>query len=251
MTTPLAHDRWLRPVDVPAGAAVRLIMLPYSGAGAAAYRDWAPHLPSDVGCQRVQLPGRQDRHAEPPLETVEELVAALAAVLRDTDDNLPYALFGHSMGALVAYRLAVETRRPALLAVSGWSPAGGNAAALRALADGPDAGMLDAMRRMGTVPPGAMLSPELAGSVVPAFRADLHVCAAYADDAASVDCPVVAFAGRDDPLFPPDALRCWRDRTPDFRGLRVLPGGHMFVHDHPLVISADVVHLLREVAGTP
>jgi surfactin synthase thioesterase subunit len=243
-------ERWLRPPDADPRAALRLVMLPYSGAGAPVYHEWVSLLPSDVACQRIQLPGRLDRHDEPLLESVEAVVGSLVRVLDSTLDDRPYALFGHSMGALVAYRLAVALRQaagPALLAVSGWAPRAG-VASLRGLADQPDGVLIDAMRGLGTLPSGAA-TPELAALAVPAFRADLRVCAGYVDDEATVDCPVVAFAGRDDPLFPPASLRVWRDRTPSFLGVRVLPGDHMFVHRHAVSLATELVDLLRGYGG--
>src|SRR5579859_3905311 len=94
-------QRWItmpRPRQMPR---LRLFCLPYAGGGASMFRDWTTGLPADIDVCPILLPGRESRVREPAFSRVEPLVEALApAVLPYLD--VPYALFGHSMGALIA-----------------------------------------------------------------------------------------------------------------------------------------------------
>src|SRR5215470_713075 len=114
MTTVLSRP-WLRYEPTP--ATVRLICLPHAGAGAASFARWLGLFRPDIGIVRVQLPGREDAAGEPALRRVDEVVTALLPQLRRFDE--PIALYGHSMGALVAFELARELQSAVHLFVSG------------------------------------------------------------------------------------------------------------------------------------
>ncbi|MEU3610500.1 alpha/beta fold hydrolase [Streptomyces sp. NPDC035033] len=243
-----AVHRWLRPPEAEPDADVRLFLLHHSGGAATAYRDWPALLPAAVAAQAVQLPGRQDRRGEAPHTRLAPLVRELAAVLAADLDERPYAVFGHSMGALLGYRVTVELARqglpaPALLAVSGWSPRGFGTGGPRA----PDP--LDLMARLGSLPAEVGADPRLLGEAVRTLRADGAVCADHTDDGAAVACPVVAYTGRDDPLLAPGALHAWAGRTPDYLGCRTFPGGHFYLHAHTEAVTADLAQLLLRYAG--
>ena len=85
----------------------RLFCVPYAGGGAAVFRRWTPALADDVELVALQLPGRESRLAERAFESIAEIVEAVLPVIVSSSD-LPYALFGHSMGALVAFEAVVS-----------------------------------------------------------------------------------------------------------------------------------------------
>src|SRR5688572_21943118 len=100
MNVAVALDRWLlRPLS-PGDARLRLFCLPYAGGGASAFRLWPPALAPEVEVCPIQLPGRENRLLETPFTDVSALVAALATALEPAVDR-PFALFGHSLGALI------------------------------------------------------------------------------------------------------------------------------------------------------
>ncbi|MFD9571902.1 thioesterase II family protein [Streptomyces sp. NPDC059982] len=240
--------RWLHPADAEPDAGLRLFLLHHSGGGASMYREWPGQLPASVAVQAVQLPGRQERRREAPYTRLVPLAQALARVVSDELDGRAYAVFGHSMGALLGYRLTVELERrglpgPALLAVSGWAPRGFSAPA--ALSADP----LEALRLLGGLPPEVAADPELLAAAVRAMGADGAVCADHLDDGAAVGCPVVAYSGREDPLLAPEAMRSWAGRTPEFLGCRTFPGDHFYLRSHARAITADLAQLLPRYAA--
>ena len=91
-------------------ARVRLVCLPFAGGGASAFRTWPQELPLDIDVWAAQLPGRETRFADPAYTRMDRLVSDLAAAVCPNLDR-PYALFGHSIGSLVALELVRELRR--------------------------------------------------------------------------------------------------------------------------------------------
>lgn len=245
----MTRTGWLHPADADPAAAVRLFLFHHSGGSVAMYREWLPLLPSDVAGQCVALPGRAQRRHEPPFTRLAPLVAAVADVLDAELDDRPYAFFGHSMGALLAYRVAVELHRrgthaPGLVGASGWAPAGFTTPALGG--EDTDEEIVKAMLDLGGLPRQVRDDRELLGQAVSAMRADIAVCADdHAGDQAVLDSPVVAYSGRDDPLLTPEAMTSWATRTTEFLGHRRYPGGHFFLEAHAADITADLVQLLR------
>src|SRR5688500_9238008 len=113
----------LRRFSSSAHRLTRLVAFPWCGAGASVYRRLAPHLPDTIDFVAVQLPGREDRYGERPLLRMAEVVDSVIGDVMTLLDR-PEVLFGHSMGALIAYEVALAVRErigcePASLIVSG------------------------------------------------------------------------------------------------------------------------------------
>lgn len=212
----------------------RLFCLPYAGGAPAGYRVWADLLPADVEVCPVQLPGRGSRFREAPFRSTSELVAALADGLLPLLD-LPFALFGHSMGALVAFELARELRRregpvPFLLALSGHQ-APRRPAPEPPFSHLPDAEFLaEVRRRYDGIPPEVLAEEELLRLLLPVLRADIQVLESYAYAAEEpLDCTISCFGGEEDPHVSLGDLQAWRDETSGPLRVRTFPGGHFFV----------------------
>ncbi|CQR59825.1 thioesterase II family protein [Streptomyces leeuwenhoekii] len=252
--TPVPGD-WFHP---PKGdradrdAALVLFLLPHAGGGAAMFRDWLPLLPSDVAPRALTAPGREGRLAERPLQDWDALYGAVHDAVVAELDGGPYAVFGHCLGAHLAFRLTTRLTAeglpaPVLLGVSGWSPRG---FFRPTLADStmPEAELLAHIRRLGSFPEEVQRDPAMLARVLPALRADLRVAATFADDGAKATCPLVSYGGDADPLMvEPDAMTHWADRTSRYLGHAWLPGGHFFPEEHADQIAPHFVRTLRTV----
>jgi surfactin synthase thioesterase subunit len=249
--------RWFSPTEVRPEATLRLFLFPHAGSGASIYKDWPGLLPSNVSHQCVQLPGRQERRAEQTFTEMEPLVLALQDALYAELDDRPYALFGHCMGAQLAYRLALAIQRdggrgPVLVGASGWAPEGFLTPTLEQ-AYMPEEDLLGWIRNLGSVPKEIMEDPQALSLIIPAMRADLAVVASYVDDGAVLSCPVVTYSGNADQLMTLGAMASWASRTPQYFGNCEFQGDHFYISDpeNALAITSDLIrHIQRQIVAT-
>lgn len=226
--------------------AVRLLCLPYAGGSETTYLSWRHHLPSWIDVIPVPLPGRGSRIAELPLDECEQLVRQLRVELRSQMQG-PYALFGHSMGALLAYELAHQMREesdapPMALFVSGSVAPPHRIAHPEWLGD--DNSLLQMLEQMNGTPPELLADPEWRALLLPALRADFRLCARYRHRLRPpMDCPVYALAGRNDPATR-DARKvaAWCMESRLGGELRCFPGDHFFIKNH----QRDVLNYLSK-----
>lgn len=231
---------------------VRLFCLSYAGGGASVFRSWADALPA-LDVVALQLPGRENRIAEPPISDMALLVGPLADAVAAVDDR-PFAIFGHSMGARIAFELTRELRRrgrpePAALFVSACKAPHIPRVPTPPIATIPDRLFLGMLRRMDGTPPELIEDPEFMRSVLPTLRADFAIIDTYdyADEPA-LGMPIRTFGGTYDQDVREDDLLAWQvHTTADFRS-RQLRGGHFIVRDCQAeitrAIAEDVDHLM-------
>jgi medium-chain acyl-[acyl-carrier-protein] hydrolase len=229
-------------------ARVRLFCLPFPGAGAPEFLPWAALLPPDVELCAVQLPGRADRFDEEPRTELRSLVADIATAMAPYAD-LPYALFGHSGGALLAFELsrtlAVE---PIRLFVSA-EPAPELPRSGPALRDLDDAEFLRQFVARGGLAPEVAALPELVDLVLPTLRADVTWCETYEfRPGPPLACPITAFAGLGDPVTSAGEVDQWAAHTAAAFERHLVDGGHLFVRDSVESVVKHVVTALS--AGT-
>jgi surfactin synthase thioesterase subunit len=244
--------RWFTPAQAPRDARIRLFLMPHAGSGAVAYRGWNRLLPADIAVQALTLPGRQSRRAEPlpqDWDTVlDDLHRALLAML---DDERPYAVFGHCIGAMLAYRLTVRLEAdgdppPSLLGMSGWAPRG----FYRAPAGYEKLTMSEfgeLFKDLGAFPEELWADPDMLDLVMPPVIADFWIAAQYTDDEAVVDCPLLSYAGQSDPLLvEPDAMTVWTERSSRYLGHHEYPGNHFYIGNHAAAVMSNFArHLMR------
>ncbi|HEU0016459.1 MAG TPA: thioesterase domain-containing protein [Longimicrobium sp.] len=245
-------ERWiLRPRPNPR-ARLRLLCLPHAGGGASAFRGWADALPVQVEVCPVQLPGRETRIAEPAIDRMGPLAEALADALARWRD-LPFAVFGHSNGALIGFELARRLRRTGapgpvhLFACGRRAPDAARPGPPTAHL--PDAAFLDSLRDLGGIPDALREHPELLALLLPTLRADVALNEAYVfTEEAPLACPITGYAGELDPRAPPAEMERWARHTSAAFALRTFPGGHFFPQTHRAevlrALSADLPALL-------
>ncbi|HEX8190449.1 MAG TPA: alpha/beta fold hydrolase [Pyrinomonadaceae bacterium] len=241
-------------VSRPVGdARLRLFCFPHAGGGASLFRLWHAGLPARVEVCGVQLPGREGRWREEPFTEMGALLGALAPAIIPLCD-VPFALFGHSMGALVAFELVRELRRrglraPAHLFISGRraprTPERGSD--IHRL---PDAEFLEQIvSRYEGIPKIILEEPELLRVYLRALRADFALLETHAHrPGPPLDCPVSVISGLDDPSVTLDELLAWRTETAKFFRLELLPGDHFYFQKEPAQLLRS---LSRDLAPPP
>jgi surfactin synthase thioesterase subunit len=213
-------------------ARLRLYCLPYAGSGAGLYRPWSEQLDERIEVRAISLPGRERRFVEPALTSVKELASLLVAALRPALDP-PFAIFGHSLGALIGF----ETAR--LLAATGDAPVRLLVSGARA-PDQPNVGgdfhrMPDdefkrGVGRLGGTPPELLAHQDFLEMMLPTLRADFTAAETYHHEVgAGQPFPITAFGGDRDPIVKPANLERWSAHTTAGFRMHVLPGDHFFV----------------------
>jgi surfactin synthase thioesterase subunit/phosphopantetheinyl transferase len=212
-------------------------------------------MPPAVELRAVQLPGREGRLRERPFDCMGPLVDALAGVIRPHLDR-PFAFFGHSMGALVAFELARRLGRdglagPSHLIVSGRRPPQAPQTA-PTLHDLPPEEFKDALRRLGGTPREVLEHADLMQVLTPMLRADFAVVETYRfEQGPALECPVTVLGGLEDIGAPPDALPGWGEHTRGPFRVRMLPGGHFFLHAGEALVLEALAEELAPHLGEP
>ncbi|NVJ12943.1 thioesterase II family protein [Myxococcus sp. AM010] len=226
----MTANPWIGAYEARSSARLRLFCFPFAGGSASAYRGWSAALPPDVEVCPVQLPGREERFAEPAFRTIRELVPVLAERL-DRLLDLPFAFYGHSMGALVAFELAHELRARGRAGPLALFPAAHQAPTvplLDALSARTDAEVVAYVKRMSNRPELDEY-PELLRLLLPTLRCDLSLCDTYVHERRSpLACPITVFGGREDEISCAE-LEAWRAETTGAFDVELLPDGHFFL----------------------
>ncbi|MFI9819142.1 thioesterase II family protein [Streptomyces sp. NPDC052013] len=250
MTTQPTQSPWL-PFGTADHADIRLLCLPHSGAGASAYRAWGAGLPDWIGLCPLQPPGRETRRHEAPLSEVGPLVAALAEDVAAAV-RAPYAVLGHSTGAIAAFELCRQLRRigapePVHLFVAG-RRAPQIAERSSRLGELTIEELADVLRRHGGTPDWVLDDPGMLRLLHPLLTADFAVSEAYAyTPEPPLDIPITAFAATDDPRAGVAQLAAWQAQTTGPFTLHELPGDHFAVLAHADRVHAAVAAALRGV----
>lgn len=223
-------------------AALTLFCIPHAGGGGSTYRRWSEALGPALDVRVLQLAGRETRFGEVPSDDLAAVVADLwRAVARAVDR--PYALFGHSLGGLLAFELAHEIQRrggppPVRLFISACK-----APQLRQISSPfsalPDAAFCaEVAARYGGIPAPILENAEYLAAILPALRADVRIVEHYrCPPRDRLSCPISVFGGSADAIVPLMALAGWSDQTSDTFSLDMLEGDHFYLQTQRLTLA--------------
>ena len=241
---PEAHPWIIRPITRPR-ARFRLFCFPRAGGGASSFRSWPEHCHEEIEVTLVQPPGRENRLREKPLQSMGTLVSSVAGAMTEFLDR-PYALFGHSLGAKVAFEVARELRRRELplpvhlfVAASSGPQVRWRHSLLHPL-DDYDL-LQEIQRRYGGIPQEVLADQELCALLMPGLRADLTVIETYQyTEESPLFLPITCLCGSADWMTPESEASDWRHQTSSRFRLEVFPGGHFF----PVQTRSSILDLI-------
>ncbi|MFD5819821.1 thioesterase II family protein [Streptomyces sp. NPDC127038] len=231
--------------------ALRLFVLHHAGGSHVLYRHWAAGLPDTWDVRLLDAPGHGLLLDLPQIDDARRLADFLLRGIESRLDDVPYALFGHSMGALVAYemtRRAVERGLPAPVWVGVSARVAPQQAGPRSgYHELPDAELRTRLKLLGGTPGAVFDDPGLWALFDPVIRADLRLVDGWRPDPGAPVLPVTlsAYAGRRDHSASPERMAGWAEHAERFLGLRVLDGGHFYFQDDPVPLLR---HIARDAA---
>jgi len=250
MTQPIVNPWVFFPKKNPA-AHVRLFCFPYAGGGVHIYYPWPTALPSWVEVVAIQLPGRGARLRDAPLTQVSQMADILAEQLCPLLDK-PFAFFGHSLGATVAFEVMRTLRAQGKPLPGLFMPAGRQAPQLLEQDPPtyhlPDAEFIRELARLNGTPQAVLDNAELMDIVMPALRADFEAAETYEYQMDSPFCmPFWVCGGRQDVVNHTDeAMAAWRMHTQGEFASAGLPGEHFFIHSDEAQLLDMMTHVLSK-----
>lgn len=250
---PDTTSRWFLKLKPNPLARLRLFCLPYAGGSALIYRQWPQQLPSSVEVCPVQLAGRGSRMKEPFITHSSVIVEQLAVAMRPLLDK-PFALFGHSMGALICFELARHLRREGMTAPVHLFVSGRRAPQLP-VRETPryslsDEDLTEHLRHLQGTPQELLEDPELMQLMLPLVRADFEINENYNYTVEPpLDCPMSAYGGLQDSEVTRDDLEAWREHTNAAFNMRMFDGSHFFLHKSESLLLHSLARDLHRHLG--
>jgi surfactin synthase thioesterase subunit len=226
---------WLKELTAN-GAGTLVYAIPAAGVGPSAFRRWRDDVPSALDVVVVHTPGREDRLGETPYTRVGPLADRVAEAIRDHAGDRPFALFGHSAGALIGREVANRVA-PRVLAVAGAVPPNLIGDDMSAT----DEELLGALAAWGATPRELLDDPDARSVFLPVLRADLSLVAScHTPDVERTDVPIIAFAGAQDASAPYRRCAAWSEWTAGPFAIHELDGDHFFPLDHGAALLGHI-----------
>jgi medium-chain acyl-[acyl-carrier-protein] hydrolase len=225
---------WLDFPTLRSNSSMRLFCFPYAGGSGAIFRGWQKAFSASVDVCPIQLPGRGSRIREPMMKRVDSVVTALKEELKPYLDR-PFAFFGYSMGATIAFELTRSLRnelcpQPVQLFVAARRSPDWPASEERDY-DLPAAELIARLRDLNGTPKEILDNPEAMELMLPLVRADFEIIQTYEyKPQPPLQVPIDAFAGSEDVDTPPERMEGWKGHTTSEFSLTVIPGDHFFFH---------------------
>lgn len=222
--------------------AVRVVCFTWCGAGALSYRKLAGCLPENIELLAVQLPGREDRMAEPRLTSMEQIVDHVIKTIIAVSDR-PMVLFGHSLGALIAHEVALSLRAitgedPLGLIVSGHAAPDCTKVASARLHRATEAELITEISKLGGTPPEVLYDQNVLRTMVPILRADYEAVETYVYKPRPIlNCPMIACSGNRDLEVSVEGMTAWRNFTKGPCNIHWFDGDHFYFRDDPTTLA--------------
>ncbi|MCE7996914.1 MAG: thioesterase [Roseivirga sp.] len=215
---------------------IKLFCFPYAGGSAMVYHSWKMGLGTEIELRPIELAGRGRRINEAPYKDLREAVEDVFAMIQKETQQSPYILFGHSMGAMIAYELAQKIRKekmpgPLHLFFSGKGALHINRPDEKIYHKFNDAKFKEEVLELGGTPPQFFEHPELMDLFLPLLKNDFRIAETHRlKTIEAFDQDITVLLGREDDLNKAECEE-WVKHTSQSCHFHYFPGGHFFIND--------------------
>ena len=216
---------------------LNLFCFPYAGGSAAVFNSWRRYLHRQIELNAVELAGRGKRIYDPQYDDLDHAVEDVFGIIKDKLDEAPYALFGHSMGGVIAYELAQKIRalqcnQPAHMFFSG------RGAPHIAAEDSdpywhlPDHEFKEKILELGGTPREFFEHPELLEVFLPLLKNDFRIAELYrgSEEVNPLDTDITVFIGKEEDVTP-ERMVGWKEHSQGLCSMHFFTGGHFFINE--------------------
>ncbi|MBE9069954.1 thioesterase [Leptolyngbya cf. ectocarpi LEGE 11479] len=235
---------WLKVLSTSQQLPIRLFCFPYAGGSSHIFRCWPETISSKLEVCAVELPGRGHRFSELLMTELTAVVSAVTNAINPYLDR-PYFLFGHSLGALLAYEVARSLQQkgqiePAHLVISGRN-APHFPVSVPPIHKLPETEFIAAIRHYNGTPEAVLENPELLDLFLPVLRADFTMLETYQyRSKPQLSCPIKVYSGTTDTHTKPAGLAAWRQQTSGPFTQKLFPGDHFFLQPQQASLLSDL-----------
>ncbi|MFG2619452.1 thioesterase II family protein [Streptomyces sp. NPDC048507] len=242
------RNLWMRQFHPAPGAKVRLVCLPHAGGSAPYFLPVSKALSPALDVLAVQYPGRQDRRDEPGIDNIAELADAVTDSLLSWADR-PIIIFGHSMGATLAFEVALRLEAKGIVPLSVF--ASGRRAPSRHRDERvhlrSDDDLIREIQSLSGTQAAVLADEEILRMVLPAIRSDYKAAESYRyEPGPKLRAPIQAHFGVDDPKVSLDEARAWEEHTCGPFELQTYPGGHFYLNQQ----AGRIIEAISAVASS-
>ncbi|KRE95922.1 hypothetical protein ASG87_16830 [Frateuria sp. Soil773] len=198
------------------------------------------------------MPGREERYHEPMLLSMDQVVPQASNSILQRADR-PYVLFGHSVGALMAYEVArhfmAQGLRLPLHLIVGGKRAPHVPIDRKPMHELSDRELIDRLHQFGGTPKAVLETPELLELFLPRLRADFQINETYRYRAGpGLAVPTTVLGGMEDSETSQQTLQAWQQHAAAGFQLRMYQGGHFFIHQNEDRVLADIQGIVLNAA---
>lgn len=229
---------------------VNLYCIPYAGASGSIYQRWSEYVPHDINLKIYHPPGKGVRFNTPLPSSWSELVDDFCDQF--TCDGSSNILFGHSLGAAIAYEAALKLSEVAgsnikLVIVSG-RRAPFLSSTTPHISSLPDDIFIERLKSYQGTPSELLELPEFKEIFLPAIRNDFRLSESHqSPESRKLKMPIAAFSGSNDEYAPLPAVLSWEKMTTSSFNSAEFTGGHFFASANPLNVASEIARLVRSL----
>ncbi|OBK23312.1 thioesterase [Mycobacterium asiaticum] len=220
-----------------------LYIFPHAGGTAKDYIAFSKEFSGSLARIAVQYPGQRDGAGLPPLSSIPALANDIFAMMKPAARvDVPVAFFGHSMGGMLAFEVALRFQAAGYQVLAFFVSACSAPGHIRykQIKEMSDSEMLNLVAQMTGMNPEFFDDEEFLVGVLPTLRAARAIAGYDSPPEKKLTCPIYGFIGDKDWITTREDMNPWGDRTSSEFAMRVFPGDHFYLNNNLPELVNDI-----------